>query len=59
MASCDDETWYLAASGVPVGWNEGAVGFRALPLPALVSFWIVPGAIAGGWGGSGQVGLCD
>jgi hypothetical protein len=40
MASCDDDAWYLEGSGVPVGWNERAVGFRvvALPFAAAESF---------------------
>lgn len=46
MASSDDAEWYLAGSGVPVGWNEGAVGFRVVPLAAAaVSLWIAPGAM--------------
>ena len=56
MASLDDEAWYFAGSGVPVGWKERAVGFRvvllllSLPLAAFASFWIVPGAMVGSVG---------
>lgn len=47
MAACDDAEWYLAGSGVPVGWNERAVGFSVVPLPfaAAVSCWTAPGAM--------------
>ena len=38
MASCEDAEWYLEGSGVPVGWNERAVGFKVVPLPFAVSF---------------------
>lgn len=49
MAAADDAEWYLAGSGVPVGWNERAVGFSVvLPFAAAVSCWIAPGAMVGG-----------
>jgi hypothetical protein len=32
MASAEDAEWYFEASGVPVGWNARAVGFRLEPL---------------------------
>lgn len=31
MAASDEEAWYFDGSGVPVGWNEGAVAFRVVP----------------------------
>ena len=49
MAACDDAEWYLAGSGVPVGWNERAVGFNVgPPFAAAVACWIAPGAMVDG-----------
>jgi hypothetical protein len=31
MASVVEAAWYLDGSGVPVGWNEGAVAFKVVP----------------------------
>lgn len=46
VASDDEDAWYLDGSGVPVGWNERAVAFSEVPLPAgAVSAWIAPGAM--------------
>lgn len=36
MASSVDAAWYFEGSGVPVGWNEGAVAFKVVP---LLSAW--------------------
>ena len=49
MASLVDAAWYFEGSGVPVGWNEGAVAFKVVP---LVSAWpfvvgVATGAIVG------------
>ena len=32
MASAVEEAWYCAGFGVPVGWNDGAVAFKFVPL---------------------------
>jgi hypothetical protein len=46
MAAEVDEEWYLAGSGVPVGWKARAVAFRPVPLLAGgVSGCIAPGAM--------------
>lgn len=31
MASSVEAAWYFDGSGVPVGWNEGAVAFNVVP----------------------------
>jgi len=31
MASSVEAAWYCDGSGVPVGWNEGAVAFNVVP----------------------------
>ena len=33
IAASEEEAWYLDGSGVPVGWNEGAVALRGVPFP--------------------------
>ena len=30
MAFAEELAWYLEGSGVPIGWKEGAVGFKDL-----------------------------
>ena len=48
MASSLDAAWYFEGSGVPVGWNDGAVAFKAVPLVPFVwplVFVIADGAI--------------
>ncbi len=45
MASSVEAAWYFEGSGVPVGWNEGAVAFSVVPLVPFVSVW--PLAIVG------------
>ena len=50
MASLVDAAWYFDGSGVPVGWNEGAVAFKEVPLMLPVwPFWfeVATGAILG------------
>ena len=37
MASFEEAAWYFDGSGVPVGWNAGAVAFSVVPL--VLSVW--------------------
>ena len=39
MASSVEAAWYLEGSGVPVGWNEGAVAFNVVPF-VVPSAWL-------------------
>ena len=50
MASLEDAEWYWEGSGVPVGWNEGAVAFNVVPLETLLvaSVWLMASGIAMG-----------
>ena len=45
MACAVEAEWYLEGSGVPVGWNEGAVAFSEV-VPSAVAFrGVATGAI--------------
>ena len=37
MASSVEAAWYFEGSGVPVGWNAGAVAFSVVPF--VFSAW--------------------
>ena len=45
MASSVEAAWYFEGSGVPVGWNAGAVAFSVAPL--VFSAWPLAVVAAG------------
>lgn len=51
MASFVEAAWYFDGSGVPVGWNEGAVAFKVVPSVLVWPFavFVATGAILEGF----------